>query len=395
MPTYPLPTLAAQISSAGISAPAIEDILESKIAQYQGIYGSDVLLEPDDQDYQSIAAESTALNDANNLAIAVYNSFLPGFAQGNGLSALVQINGLKRETPTNSTVDLVIVGVAGTPIQNGVVRDQSGNLWNLPELVTIPNEGQITVTATAQQAGAISSPPNTVNVPYTILSGWQSVTNPNASTPGAAVEQDSPLRQRQAQSTSLPAITPLDSILAAVANSGGVGRYQGYQNVAEVPDANGIPAHGIAIVVEGGDATAIATAIQRKKAPGTPMAGNTSVNLVDQGGIPVTFKFYELSEVPIYCALTIHPLVGYVATTGIAAVNALVSVINALPIGQEVYINWLIAAASLSGNALSSTFAVTSLTIGLSPGSLGIASIPIPFNSAAQCSAPNVILTTA
>lgn len=392
--SLPLPTLAAQVSSTGISAPPIEDIVASQVATYQGIYGSDVLLTPDTQDFQLIAARSAAINDTNQLAIAVYNSFLPGNAQGVGLSAIVQINGLERETPTNSTVVLQISGVAGTPIPAGVAIDTNRNLWNLPAEITIPDSGEIIVTATAQQAGAISAVPGAVNTPYTIVGGWQSVSNAAAATPGIAIETDAQLRKRQSQSTALPSQSPLDAILAAVANSGGIGRYTIYENNTRVTDGNGQPGNSVAVVVEGGNVTAIASVIQLKKSPGTGTYGTTSIPLVDQKGVPITINFFEVTEVPIYAAMTIQPLTGYVATTGAAAVAAIVSFLSNLAIGQEVYLNWLLGIAGMNGSPLGLTFAITSLTIGLSPSALSAANIPIAFNAGAQCATGNVVLTT-
>jgi uncharacterized phage protein gp47/JayE len=391
MPTYPLPTLAGQVTSTGYSAPAFEDILNSRIATLQSIYGSDILLEPDDQDYQREAAYCAALNDLNNLGAAVYSSYHPAFAQGVGLSAAVQTNGISREIATNSTVTTQIGGVAGTIIQGGIVRDQNGNLWNLPDLVTIDNTGAVIVTATAQQPGAIAALAGTVT-PYTIISGWQTASFTATAVSGAPVESDAALRKRQSQSTALPALTPLQSIMAAVANSGGVLRYQGYQNVGNAPDANGIPAHAIAVVVEGGNATAIATAIQQKKAPGTPSYGTTSVSLVDQGGIPVSINYFVAVETPIYCSVIIHALSGYVSTTGTAAVQAIVDFINGLGIGQEVYIAQIIAAGSLLTSPLGLTFAITSLQLGTAPGVYAGFSVPIAFNAAAQCAVANVVL---
>ena len=60
MATLPLPTLAAQISANGISAPAFENVLNSEIATYQSIYGSDSVLTPDTQDGQLLSIRATA-----------------------------------------------------------------------------------------------------------------------------------------------------------------------------------------------------------------------------------------------------------------------------------------------------------------------------------------------
>lgn len=393
MATFPLPTLAAQVSPTGISAPTYSDIVNSDVATYQGIFGSDAYLGPDSQPFELIATRALAIQDVNNLAIALYNSFLPGSAQGVGLSAIVAINGLNREKATNSSAILTIIGVAGTVIQGGVAQDANGNLWNLPEDVIIPGSGTITVTATAQKPGAISAISGAINKIYTIMVGWQTVTNPAPATAGDPIEADAALRRRQIQSTALPAQTPLSSILSAVANSGSIGRFAIYENNTRITDSNGQPGNSVAVVVEGGDATAIANVIQRKKAPGTGTYGTTSIGVVDPAGVPITINFFELTGVPIFAAITIQPLTGYVSSTGVALVEALASFISSLVIGEEVFLSWLYGPAGLSGSALGLTFVITSLTIGLSSGSLGSSNIPIAFNAGAQCSAPNIVLT--
>jgi uncharacterized phage protein gp47/JayE len=391
--SYPLPTLAAQVSATGISAPAFEDILASEIATYQGIYGSDVLLTPDTQDGQLISVRCTAINDTNQLAIAVYNSYSPTYAQGVGLSAAVQINGLNREISSNSTVTVVIIGVAGTFIPFGVVQDTSGNLWNLPISQTIPTSGQLTVTATAESTGALSAAPNTVTTIYNIVAGWQSVNNPAAATPGNPVETDAALRTRQAQSTALQAQTPLGSILAAVANTGGIGRYAIEENQTSVTDVNGVPGHSIAVIVEGGNVTTIAQTIEQKKAPGTGTYGTTTITVTDPSGVPIPISFYEMTEVPIYAAVTIQPLTGYVQNTATTIVNTLVAFIASLGIGEEVYYNWLTSIAGLTTLPVGQTFVITTMAIGTSSTALSNANIPMAFNDGASCVAANIVLT--
>lgn len=392
--TLPLSTVAAQITATGISAPSITDILNSETASYQSIYGSDTVLTPDTQDGNLLGIRATAINDVNQLAIALYNSFAPGYAQGVGLSSAVQVNGLQRIAATNSTVVLEITGIVGAVLNDCIAVDENGNLWNLPAEVIIPESGEILVTATAEQAGAIVAPAGTINRPWTILTDWQTVTNPAAATVGTAAETDAQLRIRQAKSTSLPAQTPLQSITAAVADLAGVGRILPYENQGNVTDANGIPSHSIAIVVEGGDITKIAQTIEAKKAPGTGTYGTTSVAVSDPAGVPITISFFELTEEQIYVALTIKALNGYVASTGAVIIAAIVAFLNSLPIGQTVYFNWILAVAGLPGSALAQTFAITALTIGTSVGTLAGNDIAIAFNAAAESATANVTLTT-
>jgi len=390
---YPLPTLAAQVTATGVTAPSFEDILLSLIATMQSIFGSDIYLPPDSQDYQMLAAFAMSINDANQAFIAGYNGFLPTFAQGAGLSALVKINGLRRQAGTNSTAEIQIVGVVGTVIINGAVEDTNGNVWDLPEVVTIPISGEITVTATCAEPGAITAAANTITEIVTVVLGWQSATNPAPAIVGVAPESDAALRRRQSQSTALPSLTPLQAILAAVANVSGVDRYAIYENNTGTPDSNGVQGHSIAVVVEGGSVTQIAQVIEQTKSPGTGTYGTTSETVEDPAGLPITIKFFELVDVPIYVSVTIQPLEGYVSTTGAALIAAIVAFIEGLAIGEEVFYNWIFGPASLYGSPLQLTYRVTAITIGTAPAPVGTADIPIPFNEAASCATANVVLT--
>lgn len=393
MPTFPLATLSAEVDPTGISAPSFSDVLNSLVATMQSIFGSDIYLTPDTQDYQLLAAFAMAINDQNQTMIAVYGGFSPTFAQGASLSSLVKINGLQREIPTNSTAPLAITGVVGTVIANGVVEDANGNLWNLPASVTIPISGSITITATCQTVGAIAADTGTINQIVTVVKGWQTASNPSAAVPGAPVESDASLRGRQAESTAISSITPLQSIIAAVANIVGVQRSAIYENNTANTDGNGIPSHSVSLVVLGGDSTTIAQTIEQKKSPGTGTYGSTSVIVEDPAGVPITINFFELALVQIYVSVTIQPLNGYVAQDGADLVAAIVDFINNLAIGQEVYYNWIFGPANNYGNPEGLTYVVTVLNIGTAPSPSGTANIAIPFNEAAACSAANVVLT--
>lgn len=391
-PVFPLPTLAAQVTSTGISAPTIEDIISSLIASFQGIYGSDAYLEPDSQDLQWITIFATAMNDANQTLVAIYNSRSPGTAQGVDLSNLVKINGLVRQSASNSTVIVTITGTPGTQIIDGVVRDTSNNLWDIQD-VTIPVSGSIDVTATAQVIGSIAAPANTVNIIDTPVLGWQSVNNVNPATLGAPVETDAALRRRQAASTSISSQTPLAAIAAAIAGVAGVQRSIVYENSTNAPDANGVPAHSIAAVVQGGLLSDIAQVIEEKKSPGTGTFGTTTVTVNDPAGLPIAINFYVLATVNIFVSISIHPLNGYDSSIPGQIVTAIQNFINALPIGDSVLYNWLFAPATLNGDI---AFKINSLTVGIAANPVGTVDVNIAFNQAAVCLAStNVVVTVA
>uniref|UniRef100_UPI0038BA8661 baseplate J/gp47 family protein n=1 Tax=Novosphingobium sp. TaxID=1874826 RepID=UPI0038BA8661 len=366
----------------GITAPSFDDTLLSLQATYRQIYGADAVLTPDTQDGQWIAAIAQAIADANAGAIAVYNSFSPSTAQGIGLSSVVKINGLRRETPSNSTCQVVVTGTAGTVITNGQVQDSSGNVWNLPKSVTIPAESSITVTATAAQLGAISAAIGAITKIVTPTRGWISVINTSAASPGAPVEKDSTLRQRQARSTNLSARTPLSSILAAIRNIPGVSRAEAHENSSGTVDTAGVPANTLWFVVEGGDSTAIATAIANGKL-GVATYGSVVQTVTDDFGIPSTVKFDRPTYQRILVNVTLKPLAGYTVQTGNNIVAAINGYIDALAIGESVFLTQVIAAA-IQGSGAPQSFNLTSLTMAVYPGSPAAADLSMTFDQAPQ-----------
>lgn len=382
------------IDASGISAPSYAEVLDYLQQQYRSIYGADVYLGNDSQDGQFLGVLALAISDANAATIAAYNSFSPLTGQGNGLSSNVKINGIARAVATNSQVDLKVVGQAGTVITQGIARDVNGKTWALPATVTIPPAGEITVTATCTEMGGITAGVGQVNVIATPTRGWQSVTNPSAADPGAPVETDSSLRQRQQVSVALPSRTVLEGTTGAVANIMGVTRLATYENDTNATDSNGIPAHSISLVVEGGDAAAIAQAIADKKTPGTGTYGTTLQTVTDVYGRPLAIRFCRPTYQAVTVALTLKALAGYSSVTGAAVQQAVSDYINSVEIGGGLSksVEWadaITAANSVPNNA---TFKITSLAL-TGPGGAGSPDVALAFNQAAQCNPAAVTIT--
>lgn len=382
--------LAATVTASGISAPDYQTILNTLTGYFQQIYGDDVYLDPDSKDGQMVSIYARGIHDANNSAIAVYNSFSPATAQGRGLASNVKINGIAVTPASRSTADVRIVGQVGTLITNGTVRDSNGITWSLPASVVIGIDGAVTVTATCQIDGAVVAPAGSITEIGTPTRGWQSVTNPAAATAGRKVETDAELRQRQAKSVAIPSLTVLDGIMGAVATLDGVERYRGYENDTSVEDANGLPPHSISLVVAGGDAAAIAKTIATKKTPGGGTYGTTTISVTDKYGIVHPISFFRPTSVDIYARVEIKALQGYTSAVGEEIRTAVAAYINEIEIGDPVYLTRLFLPANLNGSADSATFDITDLQIGTSPGSLAPANVVIGFNAVAACAPANV-----
>lgn len=384
---------APTISATGISAPTYAEVLAYLQQQFRSIYGDDIYLESDSQDGQFLAVIAAAINDGNAATVAAYNAFSPLTAQGAGLSKNVKINGIARAVATNSSVDLVLVGQAGTTITNGQARDEADNLWALPASVTIPPAGEITVTATCTVVGDIDAAPGAISQIATPTRGWQSVTNPAAATAGATVETDAALRARQATSVALPSRTVLEGTVGAVANLEGVTRYRAFENDTRTTDANGLPGNSIALVVEGGDAAAIAQAIAAKKTPGTGTFGTTSQVVTDLYGVSRVIRFYRPTEDTAHVKINLTALAGYNTSIGQAIQQAVADYINSLAIGGTIYLWRLAVPANLGGDSRSLTFDINSILIGLNAGTPAAADIVLPFNHVAMCDPADVELT--
>ena len=386
-------TLAPTIGPAGISAPSYAVVLAGLQSIYQGIYGSDVYLGNDSQDGQFIAAIAQAISDCNAACVAVFNSFSPTNAQGTGLSSLVKINGLQRLVATYSTVQLLIVGQAGTVITNGIAGDGTYQ-WALPAIVTIPPAGDITVTATCTTQGAIAAAAGAVDQIGTPTAGWQSVTNPSAASAGAPIELDPALQARQSNSTALPSRTVLEGIIGAVLNIPGVTQVNADENDTSTTDTNGVPPKNISLVVAGGDSTAIAQAIAAKKTPGGGTYGTTTVTVPDIYGIQHNINFFRPTAVPVTAAISIKALTGYTSNTGAAIQSAVANYVNAVAIGggESAAVEWADALAAARGVSGASTFKIVSLAL-TGPGGAGTPDIPLLFNQQATCSVAGVTLS--
>jgi uncharacterized phage protein gp47/JayE len=388
----PIPQL-AYVDSTGYHYADYPTVLAYYQAEYRTIYGSDIYLGADSQDGQWIAIQAQASYDLMALGAAVYNSFSPATSQSDALSRGVKINGISRRVATKSTADLAIVGQAGTVITRGIAEDVTGIKWDLPDIVTIPNTGIITVTATCQVIGFINAGSNTINSIYTPTRGWQTVTNPNPATAGAPVETDAELRARQTVSTALPSLSVLDGTLGAVASCVGVTKYAAYENDTSAIDSDGLPPHSISIVVEGGEVRDIAYAIAKKKTPGTNTYGTTSFTTYDSYGLPNTINFFRPTEASIFANVIISPLFGF--TTGYVddIKQSLVDYFNSLKIGQDVDFSRTFTPATLFSTPAGATFTVIYMAIAKFPDTLSSENVTILFNELPRSTLSNINVT--
>lgn len=378
------------IDEAGLHIPAYNDIRDDLVETFKTIYGQDIYLENDSQDYQMISAFALKTYDTMQLLQIVYNNRSPKTAVGTALDGLVKLNGIRRKEASHSTCILTISGDAGTVIPAGIAEDESGNLWHLPKNIRLTEEPK-KVTATCDEAGAIEAPPNTITKIHNPQKGWTAVTNAVQAVKGKPIETDEELRIRQQLSTTIASRNLLDGTIAGIASVEGVRNYKVYDNDTHVTDEHGIPSHSIAAVVEGGLDRDIAEQIYLRKGPGGGTYGTTTYTFINLDGGKTPIRFFR----PTYEAIdvTIQIGKGYQYTDLIKdeIKEATEKYLESLGIGNAVTVTGVIATISyIVSDMKQPAYFLKSLKIGKAGQAMGTSDIEMEFNAMAKVGTVNV-----
>lgn len=326
---------APYIDEAGLHISSYNDIRNSLVEEMRAIYGSDIYLDNDSQDYQMISAFALMAYDVQQALLLAYNNISPATATGTGLDRVVALNGIRRAKASYSTCLVKLTGTAGTTISNGVVQDSRGIQWRLPEQVIIGDDGTTTVLATCTTLGRITAATGDINTIVTPTRGWTAVVNEAPAVAGVSQETDSTLRSKQKISTANPSNTVFEGTIGAVANVDGVVRYAAYENDTDAIK-DGLPPHSITMVVDGGTNEDVAQAIYLHKTPGCYTNGDIEVNVTGSlTDIPI--RFYRPHYVGTAVKVSIKPLTGYTDATASQIKANIYDYINSLAIGETLY----------------------------------------------------------
>lgn len=329
------------IDETGYHYPTYNEILEYIADNALIIFGQDLYLGNDSQDYQMFSIFAKIAFDSYCWTAAAYDAHSPRTSVGTGLDSVVSINGIRRKEGTRSVAQVVIHGTPGLVIQNGSVADNLGNTWDLPAHVTIGLDGALETTVTARNLGQIIALPGTITVILTPMLGWLNVSNPAISTVGSVIETDAQLRARQKLSTARPSASLMEGLQGAIAEIENVTRYAIYENDTSITDANSIPSHSISVVVEGGDDHEIAETIFVRKSTGCGTYGNTTAEYIGAFSGSNKIQFSRPSYVDIDVEIIIKPLPAFVAEQIDAIKGRIVDYLDSLAIGDDLTISIL------------------------------------------------------
>ncbi|NFC29248.1 hypothetical protein EXM98_04615 [Clostridium botulinum] len=354
---------APYIDKTGLHMPTYIDVRDRLVEDARLIFGQDIYLGEDSQDYQWIATVSEKIYDAFQISQSVYNNRAPNTAIGTGLDSIVKINGIKRKAKDYSKCPVIISGVKNTTIKNGIVTDKGNIKWNLPYTVTIPESGQIEVMAVCQIPGPIVANPGDITEIYNPTFGWNGVYNEVNAELGAYVEEDPKLRKRQSQSTAQASLTILEGTSGAVAQVKKVKRSRVYENDTGQINELGLPPHSITVVAEGGEDKEIAEAIWIHKGIGCFTNGDISIKITDKKGQVTPIRFFRPIYIDIEVTINIKPLSGYTTETTESIKKNLQTYLNSMEIGSNLSLSSLWGAAlQAMPNLMDPMFSITGIT---------------------------------
>lgn len=359
------------LDANGLQVKTLTEIIADLTSGMQAIFGADINVSSNSPDGQLIGIFAQAAQDNLELLLDVYNGFAVEAAYGQVLDQRVALNGITRRagtftvTPADITVDraLTLQGLDGTA-PFFTVADNAGNQFVLQSTHVFVGAGTATLNFQAVAIGQVETTPNTITNQVTQVLGVTAVNNPSpASIVGVNEETDFDLKIRRDQSFYLQADGPAASVEAALLAIPDVVDAFVPENDTNAP-ANGVPAHGIWAIVNGGTDAEVGQAIYSKKMMGADMAGADTFVISRPNGTTFTAKFDRAATENLYVEFSLtakHAGAAYNADVVKAALAAaLVYKLNGNPNVGDVVIalnsivpDFIVTAPGVSSNGSS------------------------------------------
>lgn len=354
----------AGVTETGFEPKTLQEVKTELEAEWRSRFGASVNLSPNTRNAALIGIIADRMAELWEVAEEVYSSFDPDSASGQTLTNLAALTGTIRKQASKSSVVLTATGTAGTALSAGRVASVTGtgvrfatvapatiaaaSAWagstaysvgqrvkngsSIYQATTAGTSagsggpsgtgssiadnsvvwmylgagvGVIDVEAEAEETGPKTAYSGTVTTIETPVSGWSSVINVLDADVGADIETDAALRARREAELRSAGLGSVDSIRAHVLKVAGVTAVSVFENVNDTIDGDGVPAHGIEVLVEGGDEDDIRTAIFEAKPAGIQTSGLESGVVTDAQGFTHTVKFSRPEELEVWVIVNV------------------------------------------------------------------------------------------
>ena len=212
-----------------------------------------------------------------------------------------------RKQGTPSSVLIKITGRPNTDIPNDFTISDGSENYIIEAPTRIAENGEIIAKFNNIAINDFVAKANTITQIVTNVDGIERVNNDNNAIPAIFRETDAELFNRCLYFGSTATNSSFRSILANVAQVKGVNRIAGAENVAnqnKIINGVELTPHSICIVVDGGEARDIAEAIQKSRATGCDMVGDTEIPLyIDKQ--KYIYRFYRPKATAIKAKVTV------------------------------------------------------------------------------------------
>ena len=303
-------------SPTGIKLPEESDILNGVMSDMNAAFGGGMSLSLSSPQGQLAQSNTAIIGDKNNQIANIVNQVNPDTATGLFQDAIGRIYFIDRIAASGTLVTGTCSGLVGTIIPAGsVAQDAAGYQYTSLQNVTIGAAGNVDTDFQCTTSGPINTPSGTLNTIYRAVTGWESITNAAAGTPGTNVESRADFEYRRRASVASNAVNSIQSILAAVLAVPNVLDAYVIDNSTNAAVTKGATSYSVAansvyIAVAGGLASDIAQAIWSKKSLGCSYNGATTYTLTDTSGGVTPYPTYVINwqtptAVPVYFAVRI------------------------------------------------------------------------------------------
>jgi uncharacterized phage protein gp47/JayE len=327
------------------------------------------------------------LSDVWGVAAALYAARDPDGASGLVLSSLAAVVGVVREEGTFTRGTVTLEGAAGIMIPAArrlAVDGLDGVEFETVTDATLDDDGEAEVSVVARTVGAYSVP---AAASWSILSpvaGWDAVNNADRLAPGLDREGDVALRARLAAAAAIRGAGTTEALRSRLAALSQVESVAVLTNRSDAEDGDGIPAHGLWVLIAPSGLTAdeaseVAETIFRAAPAGVALKGDEEAEVTDEAGYLQTVRWSYVSALPVYFTAALTSRAPSFPADGAAQIEAAVrDYVGALGPGEPVVYGVLVGLVFGVGGVLGAT-----IRVGTAPSPSGTSNIEPAFGQRA------------
>lgn len=318
---------ANRVDATGIVVESLADIVNGiingtivndvTVKGLKDIYGTDINVDPNTPDGNMVNIPALAKSDILQFCVGIYDSFDPDQAIGVALDQISAICGAIRNAGTYTQVyvlvtvaqALTIDGLSDPTKQPYTAQDENGNKFYLVTSHSFSGAGSASLLFQSAEIGAVQVSANSITTPVTVIPGVSTLNNPlGASQQGVDEETDAQFRIHRQKSTALPGQGWLPSMLAQLLQIDGIVSAVVFENYTNSEDGDGIPAHYIWVVVDGGSDADVAAVIYAGRNAGAGMKGTQEVVITQVDSSEFTVKFDRAQDEDLYVRFYVYVL---------------------------------------------------------------------------------------